>query len=226
MVESLGMRIVRGELKAGEPFPNEAELGRAFNASRSVIREAVKSLAARGLLESRTRTGIRVLPPIHWNLLDIDVLGWRYEAMPRAQFFKELFEIRRMIEPPASALAAERATSAEIDSIAAAYATMEKADPSTETAIEADLRFHRGILIASHNDLLLQMGNLIGVGLLVSYRISTEPYRVFLTKHGDVLKAIVAGKPAAAQKAMEALLSGTHDYLEAHLTPQRRKRRA
>jgi DNA-binding FadR family transcriptional regulator len=226
VVESLGMRIVRGELKAGDPFPSEAELGREFNASRSVIREAVKSLAARGLLESRTRTGIRVLPPMHWNLLDIEVLGWRYEAMPREQFFKELFEIRRMIEPPASALAAERATRAEIDSIAAAYAVMEKADPTTETAIEADLRFHRGILIASHNDLLLQMGNLIGVGLLVSYRISTGPYRVFLSKHKDVLKAIAAGKPAVAQRAMEGLLSGTRDYLKAHLTPQRKKRRA
>jgi DNA-binding FadR family transcriptional regulator len=224
VVESLGMRIVRGELKAGDPFPNEAELGRAFNASRSVIREAVKSLAARGLLESRTRTGIRVLPPIHWNLLDIDVLAWRYEAMPRDQFFGELFEIRRMIEPPASALAAERATRTEIDSIAAAYAVMEKADPSTEAAIEADLRFHRGLLIASHNDLLLQMGNLIGVGLLVSYRISTQPYKALLAKHKDVLNAVAARKPAAARKAMEDLLSGTHAYLETHMTPRRKKR--
>jgi hypothetical protein len=84
VVQALGIRIVRGELGAGEPFPSEAELGREFGASRSVIREAVKSLAARGLLESRTRTGIRVLPSMHWNLLDVDVLTWRYEAMPRA----------------------------------------------------------------------------------------------------------------------------------------------
>ena len=65
---------MRGDLKAGDAFPSEADLGREFKASRSVIREAVKSLAARGLLESRTRTGIRILPPMQWNLLDIEVL--------------------------------------------------------------------------------------------------------------------------------------------------------
>jgi DNA-binding FadR family transcriptional regulator len=224
VVQSLGSRIVRGELKAGDPFPSEADLGREFNASRSVIREAVKSLAARGLLESRTRTGIRVLSPMHWNLLDIDVLGWRYEAMPRGQFFQELFEIRSMIEPRAAALAADRASKAEIAGIAAAYAVMEASDPSTTAAIEADLRFHRGILIASHNDLLLQMGNLIGVGLLVSYRISTEPYTVFLPSHKAVLDAIGKGKPAMAQKAMQELLTGTKEYLEVHLTSSRKKR--
>src|SRR5215207_8016079 len=110
VVEELGIRIVRGDLKPNEAFPNEADLGREFGASRSVIREAVKSLAAKGLLESRTRTGIRVLPPGQWNLLDLDVLGWRYGAMEPHEFFRELFEIRLMIEPEASALAAERAS--------------------------------------------------------------------------------------------------------------------
>lgn len=224
VVQSLGSRIVRGELKAGDPFPSEADLGREFNASRSVIREAVKSLAARGLLESRTRTGIRVLSPLHWNLLDVEVLGWRYEAMPRAQFFQELFEIRGMIEPPASALAAARATKAEIAGIAAAYTAMETADPLSNAAIEADLSFHRGILNASHNDLLLQMGNLIGVGLLVSHRISADTYTVFLSNHKAVLDAISKGKPAVAQKAMQELLTGTKEYLEAHLAPARKKR--
>jgi GntR family galactonate operon transcriptional repressor len=230
VVQELGSRIVRGELKAGDPFPSEADLGREFGASRSVIREAVKSLAARGLLESRTRTGIKVLPPTHWNLLDIEVLGWRYESMPRGQFFQELFEIRGMIEPAAAALAADRATVAEIAAIAAAYGEMAKADPNAETAIEADLRFHRGILSAGHNDLLLQMGNLIGVGLLVSYRISTEPYTVFLGSHKAVLDAITRRKPAAAEKAMRDLLSGTRDFLVAHLDNARaaagRRRRA
>ena len=224
VVESLGSRIVRGELKAGDPFPSEADLGREFNASRSVIREAVKSLAARGLLESRTRTGIRVLPPHHWNLLDIEVLGWRYEAMPRGQFFQELFEIRGMIEPPAAALAAEHASKTDIREIASAYSAMERADPDKNDAIEADLRFHRGILAASHNDLLLQMGNLIGVGLLISYRISHDSYTVFLASHKAVLDAIARRRPAVARKAMDELLAGTRDYLETHLPRPREKR--
>jgi DNA-binding FadR family transcriptional regulator len=135
-----------------------------------------------------------------------------------------LFEIRGMIEPPASALAAEHANKADIREIAAAYAAMERADPETNDAIEADLRFHRGILGASHNDLLLQMGNLIGVGLLISYRISPDSYTVFLASHKAVLDAIARRRPALAQKAMQDLLAGTRDYLETHLPRPKRKR--
>lgn len=214
VVEELGSQIVRGELKPGEPFPSEAELGREFGASRSVVREAVKSLAAKGLLESRTRTGIRVLPPMHWNLLDVEVLGWRYGAMPPLQFFRELFEIRWMIEPQAVALAAERATADDLAEIADAYVAMVAADPSGNTAIEADLRFHRAILAAGHNDLLLQMGNLIGVGLLISHRISSDTFTVFLPQHKAVLDAIVDRRPRQGRQAMERLLSETRAFLE------------
>lgn len=222
VVEEIGGRIVRGDLKPGDPFPNEADLGREFRASRSVIREAVKSLAAKGLLESRTRTGIKVLPPSRWNLLDLEVLGWRYSSMPPRQFFRELFEIRRMIEPEAAALAAERASEEEIAGIEKAYAAMESAENTSEEAIMSDLSFHRQILSAGHNDLLLQMGNLIGVGLLVSYGISTEPFRVFLVRHKEVLAAIKKRRPDAARKAMDRLLSETQEFLETHLRSAKR----
>ena len=105
-MEELGIRIVRGDLGPDDAFPKEADLEREFGVSRSVIREAVKTLAAKGLLESKTRTGIRALPPMRWNLLDGEVLSWRYSAMQPVQFFAELFEIREMIEPEAAALAA------------------------------------------------------------------------------------------------------------------------
>lgn len=223
VVEDLGSRIVCGDLRPGDPFPNEADLGREFGASRSVIREAVKSLAAKGLLESRTRTGIRVLPASHWNLLDLDVLGWRYGAMEPHAFFRELFEIRLMIEPEASALAAERASVEEIDDIAKAFAVMAttEAERTTEDAIMADLDFHRAILLAAHNDLLLQMGKLIGVGLLVSYRISTGHYTLFLGRHKDVLAAIMKRRPDTARRMMERLLAETRGYLDTHLDPVR-----
>ncbi len=219
VVEELGSRIVCGELGPGDAFPNEADLGREFGASRSVIREAVKSLAAKGLLESRTRTGIRVLPPGHWNLLDLDVLGWRYGSMEPHAFFRELFEIRRMIEPEASALAAERARPEEVAVIEQAFARMTQAEAgtATEAAIVADLDFHRAILAAAHNDLLQQMGKLIAVGLLVSYRLSTDQYTLFLDRHKDVLDAIRRRRPAAARKMMDRLLGETRGYLDAHL---------
>lgn len=219
VVEALGSRIVRGDLKHGDPFPNEADLGREFGASRSVIREAVKSLAAKGLLESRTRIGIRVLPPGQWNLLDLDVLGWRYAAMPPRAFFRELFEIRRVIEPEASALAAERATAEDIAAIERSFAVMARieADNTTDEAIVADLDFHRSILAAAHNDLLLQMGKLIGVGLLVSYRLSMDQYTLFVGRHLDVLNAIRRRRPQTARRMMERLLGETRGYLDTHL---------
>ena len=148
VVEELGIRIVRGDLAPDEPFPKEADLEREYGVSRSVIREAVKTLAAKGLLESKTRTGIRALPPVRWNLLDSEVLSWRYSTMHPVQFFAELFEIRRMIEPEAAALAAARATPAEIAEIEAAFQAMVESTQANTPDIEADLRFHRGILAA------------------------------------------------------------------------------
>jgi GntR family galactonate operon transcriptional repressor len=226
VVEELGSRIVRGDFNPGAALPNEADLGLEYGASRSVVREAVKSLAAKGLLESRTRTGIRVLTPIHWNLLDPEVLGWRYSSMPPTEFFRELFEFRGMIEPQAAGLAAERATDAEIAEMQAAYAAMEATDQPGNPAIQADLRFHRAVLAGAHNDLLLQMGNLIGVGLTVSYRLSSESYAVFLPLHRDVLEAIAARDVAEAQESMRHLLSETQAYLDTRLSAPAAKRRA
>lgn len=213
LVEALGSRIVRGELKPDEVLPNEAELGKALRASRSVVRDAVKTLSAKGLLETRTRTGTRVLAPIHWNLLDLDVLGWRYAAMPREQFFHELYEIRRLIEPGAAEMAAERATPEDIAALAAAHAEMQSTDHSGDAAIDADLRFHRQVLACTHNELLVQMGSVIGVGLLVSFRISSDSYGASLPRHGEVLEAIRARDAAGAKAAMERLLLGTRDSI-------------
>jgi DNA-binding FadR family transcriptional regulator len=221
VVEELGLRIVRGDFRPGTALPNETVLGQEFDASRSVIREAVKSLAAKGLIESRTRTGIRVLAPMHWNLLDPEVLAWRYSAMPPAQFYREIFEIRGLIEPHAAAFAAERASKAELSEMSSAFDAMQTADQPGNAAIEADLRFHRAILAGAHNDLLLQMGNLIGVGLTVSYRLSSDSFSVFLPLHKKVLDSILLRDASAANFAMAQLLSDTQDFLETRLSRSR-----
>jgi DNA-binding FadR family transcriptional regulator len=214
VVETVGEKIVSGEFAPGEQLPNEARLGAEFSASRSVIREAVKSLAGKGLLESRTRTGISVLPPERWNLLDTDVLEWRYSAMNPAAFFAELFEIRQMIEPAASALAATRRTSEDLSTIEAEFEAMRNHSAPTMDAIAADLAFHRGILSAAHNPMLLQMGNVIADGLLVSYRISKDAFNLFLDDHKAVLDAIRVQDAAAAREAMNELLTGTSRFLK------------
>jgi DNA-binding FadR family transcriptional regulator len=213
VVENLGKRIVSGELNPGVPFPKEADLGREFGASRSVIREAVKALAARGMIESQTKTGIRVLEAMHWNLLDTEVLNWRYSTMPQAQFYGELFEIRLMIEPQAAAFAAKRGTTQEIALIGEAFEAMTYANQKKVSGIDADLLFHRSILAASHNPLLLQMGNLIAVGLYIAHKISSESFAVFLPKHKMVYEAIRRRDAVAAHDSMEHLLSETHVFM-------------
>jgi DNA-binding FadR family transcriptional regulator len=224
VVEELGTRIISGELTPDDPFPIEADLGQEFGASRSVIREAVKSLAARGLIESRTRTGIRVLPSIHWNLLDSEVLSWRYSVMKPAQFYNELFEIRLMIEPKAAALAARRANSRALAEISEAFQEMSQASSSGVAGVEADLRFHRAILAAGKNALLLQMGNLIAVGLYISHQISSDSFTVFLPLHEKVLDAIRARNSETAESAMEQLLSETLEFVSRHLTQKEARR--
>ena len=211
-VEELGSRILRGNLKPGEILPNEAELGRELGPRRTVVREGVKSLAAKGLLEPRTRTGTRVLEPIHWNLLDLDVQGWRYAAMLCTQFFRELFEIRRMIEPAAAARAAERATGTDLALREQAHRAMEAVDHGSDAAIEADLRLHQAIQAGSHNDMLLRMGGLISVGLRARFRVSTQSYDAGLPLHGRVFDAIRDRHAEQARENMAQLLSSTREF--------------
>jgi GntR family galactonate operon transcriptional repressor len=216
-VHALGSRIVRGDVRPGDTLPNEAELGRELGASRTVVREAVKSLASKGLIEPRTRVGTKVLPSTQWNLLDLDVLGWRYGAMPPMQFFRELSEIRRMIEPEAASLAAERAQADDLAVMTKAYQDMVAAESSSEAAIKADIRFHRSILQAAHNALILQMGGLIGVGLMVSFEISSRSFETFLPQHKQVLDAIASRDPKLARATMDHLLTATYGHLEREL---------
>src|SRR5437762_9890658 len=114
VVHDIGLRIVRGELEADDPLPTEDELSGELSVSRTVLREATKVLAAKRLVESRPKTGTRVRPRKDWNLLDPDVLAWQVEAGADAEFLAQALEVRRMIEPAAARLAAERATPAQV----------------------------------------------------------------------------------------------------------------
>src|SRR5882757_10065549 len=119
MAERLGRRIVSGELRPGTTLPNSTLLAREMSVSRPAMREAIKLLAGKGLIESAPRRGTVVRPRTSWNGLDQDVLAWQTGDAPNAAFVRHLFELRRMIEPEAAAYAAQRATSerlAEIES--------------------------------------------------------------------------------------------------------------
>ena len=121
-VHRIGVQILRGDLQPGDALPGEDELSGEYAVSRTVLREAVKVLAAKGLVEARPKTGTRVRPRSKWNLLDPDVLAWRFEASPDGDFFRNIVELRRIVEPEAARLAAERATDEEIAELEGAFA--------------------------------------------------------------------------------------------------------
>ena len=153
VVHELGKRIVGGACPPGEALPNEEELCRELGVSRTALRESVKVLAAKGLVESRPRIGTRVRASESWNLLDPDVLAWRCATLPDAQFVLHLTEMREIIEPSSAALAARNRTPAQLRQIEDAHAKMAAAT-TLEQWVAADLAFHSAILTATNNPLL------------------------------------------------------------------------
>lgn len=213
VVHDLGVSIVRGDIGPGETLPIDEETA----ASRTVFREAVKVLAAKGLVESRPKTGTRVRERRCWNLMDPDVLAWRLEADPANALLLDVFEVRELIEPAAAALAAKRADPAQVEALDGAFAEMVDAVDDLDAYIAADLRFHATILEACHNELLEQIGATLRAVFRVSFaRTSQAPGASAraLPLHGTVLETIRAGDAEAAEAAMRRLIERTAASLE------------
>ncbi|MDT3377942.1 FadR/GntR family transcriptional regulator [Labrys neptuniae] len=204
----IGQRIVAGEWAVGMALPTEADLSRELDVSRASLREAIKLLAGKGLLSSTPRRGTIVQPHANWNRLDVDVLVWQTSGGATKSFVKDLFELRRMIEPEAAALAALRATPEQRASIAETFEAMANAE-DIQLSIDADLAFHRAIVRATNNVLLAAFQPAIEASLAVSFKVSRAgnvllPYTVPM--HRAVAEPILAGDADGARKAMLALL--------------------
>ena len=156
VVDELGLRIVGGDLGPGQTLPTEADLSAALGVSRTVVREAIKVLAAKGLVESRPKVGTRALPRASWSLIDPDVLAWQVQAGPDPAFVADLVEVRDFIEPRAAEIAATRATPEERAALVGLQEELEAAG-ETPASIRIDLALHAAILRATHNGLLAQM---------------------------------------------------------------------
>lgn len=211
LVHEIGVRILSGELEPGEALPTEAELTGGVAASRTVLREAIKVLAAKRLVLSRPKTGTRVRPRSDWNLLDPDVLAWQLEAGPTREFLQDALELRQLIEPAAARLAADRATDAEIAALAEAFAAMSDAR-DLEAWIGPDVRFHSILLQAAHNELLEHLSSIVTAVLRTLFMYSSRPPRTFtraLPLHEAIIEAVRSHDPAAAEAAAMHLLEDT-----------------
>ena len=221
IAEYLGVQIMNGEYTPGAVFPTETALGTSFGVSRTAIREAIKVLASKGLVEVRRKTGTRVRPAQDWNSLDPDVISWKFsdESGIRGAI-RDLTELRRIIEPACAHLAAQRASKDQISEIERALGDMEEATGKTDATVEADLRFHLAILDATHNSFMRPFGALIQAGLRASFRLTNadrEAYSRSLAKHRTVYEAIQNGSAQQAEEAMHDVLRGSQRDIERSL---------
>lgn len=217
VAEALALRILGGEYPPGKALPNEAALLSEFRVSRTCLREALQMLSAKGLVRSRPKLGTFVREEHDWNYLDADLLRWRQRVVSPPVFLRELFAVRRMVEPETAALAASNATPALLAGMQAALLDMARGNGArTEQTTEADVAFHRLLLAASGNALLSGLGACVEEALRASISISSHPEVAApfaLDKHVAVFEAVRDGNAAAARKRMIALLDMTGDCL-------------
>ena len=210
-VDHLGEAIVRGHYPVGQSIPPEPLLCDELGVSRTVIRESVKSLVAKGLLTTGPKVGTRVQPEDQWNWFDADVIVWQTKAGLSVDFLQDLQDLRRVVEPAAVRFAALRALPADIADMEQAYAGMKHAIEFGGDYITPDLRFHQGLIRSSHNRMLVQMSRALGALLRTSFEISTtreDGPASSLPLHRAVLDAVIAREPQRAEKAILVLIDG------------------
>jgi DNA-binding FadR family transcriptional regulator len=224
VVQVLGQRIVGGQLKPGEILPPEATMAEDMDVSRTSLREAMKVLSAKGLVEARPKVGTRVRDARFWNQLDADVLAWRCSSMPTMDFVQKLSEMREIIEPAAAASAARHRSAAQLKLMQEAFDAMDAA-PDPESWTSADLDFHEAILAATGNELLISLFSVIETALSSYFSMSartTTNFKYSLPQHRTVLQAIRDKDPDGAHKAMLKVIADTR----ANLSDKRRGEKA
>lgn len=217
IVQQLGQEIVTGTYGADNPFPTEAELCRRLGASRSVLREAVKMLTAKGLLKARPRQGTWVEPEENWNLLDPDVLRWLLDRKFSAGLLLEFTQVRIAIEPLAASLAARHADAHAKAEIGAALDRMKAAERGEDDPLTSDIAFHVAILRASGNRFYAQLRDIIEAALRTSIQLTNRRKGVRLASiadHQKVADAIFAQDANGARDAMYALMMEAMTLIE------------
>jgi DNA-binding FadR family transcriptional regulator len=209
IARDLGVLIVSGRYKPGDLLNGEIAASDRLQVSRGAYREAVRILSAKGLVESRPKVGTRVSQPGRWHLLDPDVLSWIFEFEPDDKLLTDLFELRKIVEPEAAALAALRRTDEDVQEMARALDSMAKHTLAVESGRLADQEFHSALLRASDNAFIVSLTS--GVSAAISWTtifkqrdnpLSRDP----MPDHMSVYEAVKAADPEAAHKAMENLV--------------------
>ena len=209
IARDIGIDIVTGRYKPGDVLTGEVAASDELNVSRTAYREAVRILAAKGLVQSRPKIGTRVSPVADWHLLDPDVLAWIFEHKPDPAQLAALFELRRIVEPEAASLAARRRNDTHLAMMRAALQGMETHTLNTEAGRQADQDFHAALLDAAGNPFLASLTS--GVGAAIAWTTVFKQRKGPLKRnampdHVRVFEAVTAGDAAAAHRAMAELI--------------------
>ena len=209
IARTLGVAIVTGDYPPGATIQGEFELADRFGAARNVIREALRMLAAKGLIESRRRTGTRVRGRADWNLLDPEVLEWMFEGAPPLAFVKSLFELRLIVEPAAAALAAQHRTMRQLSRMGYVLELMTQYGLDSKKGQAADEQFHAILLEATHNELLgslaVSISSAVRWTTFFKHRSAID-YIDSIPHHQTLFDAIARADTAAARDAATDLI--------------------
>jgi len=209
IARDIGVRIVSGKIAPGRVLNGEIEASERLKVSRTAYREAVRILAAKGLIESRPKLGTRVSEPRCWHLLDPDVISWIFTSTPDERLLRALFELRTIVEPAAAALAAEKRSAEQLQALRRALDEMATKTLAAEEGREADRNFHSTLLEASGNPFLasLETGVAAAVSWTTVFKQRKRPLpRDPLPDHERVYEAVAARNATAAREAMAELV--------------------
>lgn len=221
VLDAIGRSIVSGYYEDIR-FPTEAELSEQYGVSRSVIREVVKMLTAKGLLCARPRQGTMTRSKASWNLFDRDVLRWLLDLGPSPHLLRQLVQVCAAFEPDATALAVELANESDRDIIISNLTLLAEGEDDPESTLKAHLAFHSRILIASHNSFFAQMQGIISA-LLRSSIISTAIARKnpsTVQAHVSLRAAMMLRHPNNARIAMHMIVTSMLKPIDA-VAPRR-----
>lgn len=209
IARDIGVTIISGRYLPGDILSDEISSSKLLEVSRSAYREAIRTLAAKGLVESKPKIGTKVCAKNKWHMIDPDIIAWTFDGDPDPETVSGIFELRSVIEPEAAALAAERRSADQLATLIRAVDDMKKHTLATDTGQQADLDFHTNLLHASCNPYIISLVEVLGAAIVTStvYKQRQRPLnRDPVTDHEQLLKAIIDKNPAEARSAMANLI--------------------
>lgn len=212
VINEIGHGIVIGRFPIGSILPSDAEMMESYGVSRTVLREALKTLESKGMVEARPKVGTRVSPSSRWNFFDPQVLSWHFDAQPDRQFYESLFDVRASLERRAVDLASQRRTAEQVRLMKYWVHQMDLAGDSAESHGLASLEIHRAIAEGSGNALLRSVTGVVELTLALALKtvpgVSGRDYRsASMTLHLGLVEAIEAGESAPAVARIEAIIA-------------------